>query len=272
MRKTLFQAGTLLSLVLLPAASVLGQAVYGGIVGTVTDSSGAAVPKANVTIADTGKGVSFNTTTNESGNYSQTHLIAGLYEVRVEASAAPTVNIDNVTPASPVAGQPVSFTVSTTSGNTSAARQVQTLEVNFGDGTSEVRSNVTGTTAFTHTYQREGGYTITARAVDVAGNTGVTSRAILVARQQLPTVSITAPATATTTTPVSITTTAGTTATNAQITNVRVTLQDGTVIYNGSSAGSFNYLFSTAGTYTLTAVATDSNGNTATAQTQTKVN
>ncbi len=86
MRKVLLYVGTLLLLVLLPAANVMAQAVYGSIVGTVTDPSGAAMPKATVTIADTGKGVSYNATTNESGNYSQTHLIAGVYEVRVQAS------------------------------------------------------------------------------------------------------------------------------------------------------------------------------------------
>src|SRR5581483_2325273 len=67
-------------------APAVGQAVYGSISGTVTDSTGAAVPRAKVTITDTGKGVSFVATTNESGNYSQTHLIVGNYEVRVEAS------------------------------------------------------------------------------------------------------------------------------------------------------------------------------------------
>ena len=85
MSKTLFSVGMLLSLVLWTPATVMGQAVYGSIVGTVNDSSGAAVPKAKVTIADVERGVSNNTTTNDSGNYSQTHLTAGVYEVRVEA-------------------------------------------------------------------------------------------------------------------------------------------------------------------------------------------
>jgi hypothetical protein len=62
-----------------------GQAVYGGISGNVTDASGAAVPRANVTIKDLGKGVSYNTITNDSGNYSQGHLIVRNYSVRVEA-------------------------------------------------------------------------------------------------------------------------------------------------------------------------------------------
>jgi hypothetical protein len=84
MRNPLFNVPTLLLLLgLLPGASIRAQAVYGSIVGTVTDPSGGAIAKATVTIADTGKGVNFSTTTNESGNYSQTHLIAGVYEVRV---------------------------------------------------------------------------------------------------------------------------------------------------------------------------------------------
>src|SRR4051795_8084692 len=85
-KKALFNVRMLLLLLgLLQGATVRAQAVYGSIVGTVTDPSGGAIAKANVTIADTGKGVTFNATTNESGNFSQTHLIAGVYEVRVTA-------------------------------------------------------------------------------------------------------------------------------------------------------------------------------------------
>jgi hypothetical protein len=62
-----------------------GQAVFGGIVGNVTDPSGSAVVGAKVTITDTGKGITYNTLTNDSGNYSQSHLIVGVYEVRIES-------------------------------------------------------------------------------------------------------------------------------------------------------------------------------------------
>jgi hypothetical protein len=65
--------------------AAFGQAVYGSISGTVTDPSGAAVPRAKVVITDVGKGVTYNTVTNESGNYTQPHLIVGTYSVRVEA-------------------------------------------------------------------------------------------------------------------------------------------------------------------------------------------
>jgi hypothetical protein len=62
------------------------QAVYGGIIGTVTDPQGAAVANAKVTVLDEGKGTSDTYTSNESGNYSAGHLIAGTYTVRVEAA------------------------------------------------------------------------------------------------------------------------------------------------------------------------------------------
>ncbi len=61
------------------------QAVFGSIFGTVTDPSGAAVPNAKVTVTDTSKGTSEETTTNEAGNYSVTHLIPDNYSVRFEA-------------------------------------------------------------------------------------------------------------------------------------------------------------------------------------------
>ncbi len=77
-------------LALLSSTTALGQAVYGNIVGTVTDPSGAAVPNARVTITDTSRGVSVSTTTNESGNFTQRSLIVGRYQVRVEAQGFKT--------------------------------------------------------------------------------------------------------------------------------------------------------------------------------------
>src|SRR5262245_47680280 len=70
--------------VLVPTPT-LAQAVYGSIFGTVTDQSGAAVVGARLTVTATQKGTKFETTTNESGNYTVTHLIPGQYDVRSEA-------------------------------------------------------------------------------------------------------------------------------------------------------------------------------------------
>src|SRR5581483_4893345 len=65
----------LLGLLLLLPWQSFGQAVYGSIFGTVTDPTGAVIPNAKVTVTDVRKGTSDVYTTNESGNYSATHLI-----------------------------------------------------------------------------------------------------------------------------------------------------------------------------------------------------
>lgn len=60
------------------------QAVSGTILGTVTDSTGAVVNDAKVTIHNIDQNVTYTTTTNESGNYIQAQLLPGRYEVTVE--------------------------------------------------------------------------------------------------------------------------------------------------------------------------------------------
>jgi hypothetical protein len=80
------------ALVLLAAVCLLslspaafGQAVYGSIYGTVTDSTGAAVPDATVTVTDEAKGTSVNVQSNGSGDFTIEHLIPDVYDVKVEA-------------------------------------------------------------------------------------------------------------------------------------------------------------------------------------------
>jgi len=68
------------------APNAFGQAVYGSILGTVTDPSGAAVAGATVVVTSVGKNTTSSVTTNESGNYSATHLIPDVYSVRVESA------------------------------------------------------------------------------------------------------------------------------------------------------------------------------------------
>jgi len=81
---------------LLSTSQLWAQAVYGTIVGTVTDATGAAVANAKVTITDIGRDVTQTTTTNDSGNFSQRFLIAGRYRVRVEAQGFKAYVQDNV--------------------------------------------------------------------------------------------------------------------------------------------------------------------------------
>jgi len=76
--------------------SALGQAVYGSILGSVTDPSGAAVNGAKVTVTSQSKNVSTETTSNDSGNYDVTHLIPDVYVVRIEATGFKTLEYKNI--------------------------------------------------------------------------------------------------------------------------------------------------------------------------------
>src|SRR5438105_7202052 len=77
-------------------ASAFGQAVYGSILGTITDPSGAAVAGAQVTVTSVGKGTTAQATTNADGNYSVTHLIPDVYNVKAEAPGFKAFQTANV--------------------------------------------------------------------------------------------------------------------------------------------------------------------------------
>jgi hypothetical protein len=63
---------------------VMGQAVNATLLGTITDSSGAAVANAKVTITETSTGISHASQTNDSGNYVFPDLPPGTYKVVAE--------------------------------------------------------------------------------------------------------------------------------------------------------------------------------------------
>ena len=98
MRKYFILSATLVVALLfsLSASRASAQAVYGSILGTVTDPQGAAVSGAKVTVTDENKGTTQETTTNSSGNYSVTHLIPDTYSVKVEAQGFKLVQQKNV--------------------------------------------------------------------------------------------------------------------------------------------------------------------------------
>lgn len=72
-----------LTLCALPAAA---QVLYGTIVGTVSDPTGAAVPKATVTVVNTATGMTREVTTDDTGYFSIPNLLQGTYDVSVTAS------------------------------------------------------------------------------------------------------------------------------------------------------------------------------------------
>ena len=253
--------------------------------GTVTvaaqvlDPSGNPLPGVNVSFATDAGQLNPTTSLSDSNGIARTQLTTSqtskvtatagtaTKDVTVTVSTAPALQID-ASPNPATEGTPVSITVTATSGNTTAPRQVQTLTVDFGDGTAETRSNVTGTAAYTHVY-RAGGFTITATATDVAGNTGVASRALTVNAATLPTVTVTAnpnpvPNSSNGLTTLSISASSGA----APLRNVTMRLPNGEVIYSGTGNGSVAYRFTGGpGAYSVIGTATDANGNTGTTTT-----
>lgn len=73
-----------LSLLILWTTSGWAQKDTGSIVGTVKDPSGAVVPNANVTVNDVEHGQTFNTKTNNEGEFVASPLRVGRYTVTVE--------------------------------------------------------------------------------------------------------------------------------------------------------------------------------------------
>lgn len=73
------------------------QAVFGSIVGTVADPTGAVIPKATVTVTDVNKGISQTTTTNGTGGYMVMRLIPDTYSVKAEASGFTAAESPQVT-------------------------------------------------------------------------------------------------------------------------------------------------------------------------------
>jgi hypothetical protein len=69
------------------------QTVTGSVGGTVTDSSGAVVPNAQVTAHNTATGVDTQATTNGAGIYSIRFLPIGVYEVTVQAPGFATAKL-----------------------------------------------------------------------------------------------------------------------------------------------------------------------------------
>jgi hypothetical protein len=77
---------------------VLAQSInQGQIRGTITDSSGAIVAGAKVTITDVGTNISQTTTSNATGTYAFTALRASDYKLLVEATAFGAIEKDGIT-------------------------------------------------------------------------------------------------------------------------------------------------------------------------------
>ena len=75
------------TVLLMMAGRLFAQAgATGTILGTVTDSSGAIIPNAKVTVTNTETNVDFRTVTSSAGDFNAPALNPGHYKVTVEAT------------------------------------------------------------------------------------------------------------------------------------------------------------------------------------------
>ena len=86
----------MLSVLLLAAAPLLAQSDRGQITGTVTDTKGAVVPGAQITVTDLNTGEMRKTTSSGQGDFTVPQLKADPYRVVVEQQGFKTATVDNV--------------------------------------------------------------------------------------------------------------------------------------------------------------------------------
>jgi hypothetical protein len=90
--KFLAIALALVCLIALPSVNLLGQAISGNLVGSVSDSTGAAVANADVEATNVGTNVTSKATTNGSGEYRIDNLIPGSYRVTAKSTGFKTIS------------------------------------------------------------------------------------------------------------------------------------------------------------------------------------
>ena len=87
----------LLTLALGLTPSSFGQGITGSIAGTVTDSSGAGVPGATVTVREVDTNAARVVTTSDIGSYTVTQLAPGSYSVKVDKTGFKTFQQNDIT-------------------------------------------------------------------------------------------------------------------------------------------------------------------------------
>ncbi len=169
----------------------------------VEDVSGVGLPAVPVLFTTTRGTLNPGTVTTGSDGTATTTLTTA-QEATVTASAAgktatalitisPRTGITITPPTGQIAaGTPTSFTVAV-----GATASITNVTLDFGDGRSQNLGPITGTATIPHTYQDEGTFTVSATASDASGCSERVSTAVTILPAQPPTVTITAPQSAT---------------------------------------------------------------------------
>jgi hypothetical protein len=135
-KRSLRNAAWVAALALFAVAGAWAQAVSGSISGTVTDSTGASVPGAAVTLTNTDRGLLVRTlTTNQAGFFAAPSLPLGMYTVKVEAQG---FKVDEVTGLNLHVNDALTVNRKLLIGSTSQAVSVRAdaIQLNFQDASS----------------------------------------------------------------------------------------------------------------------------------------
>jgi PKD repeat protein len=228
-----------------------------------TDASGSAQ-----TTLTTNKTAKVTATVGVSSGTGTGAVTAPTGSVTINVNVAATISVGTPSPAAPTVGIPVTFPLTITP-NANGSPIVRVI-VDFGDGSPAVTFQGTPTSA-THTYNSAGSFTVRATAVDALGDTAAASGSVTVGPRPQPTITISASANATAGIPTTFTLTVQPAAnSNTIVTDVTLDFGDGTgAVSLGAASGTITaqHVYEKGGTYTVTAVARDSNGGTASTST-----
>jgi hypothetical protein len=123
--------------IFLSSAARLQAQVENGISGTITDSSGAVIPNAQITVSNDATGVTAKATTSSAGTFTLVGLNPGKYSVTVEAAAFKTVATNLTVEVAKM---------STVSFQMSPGATTETVQVKEGDVLLNTTSPTLGTT------------------------------------------------------------------------------------------------------------------------------
>jgi plastocyanin len=177
-------------------------------------------------------------------------------QATVNVVSVPSASIQ-VNPQTPTAGQPVTITITPSTGTN--ANPIQNVIVELGDGTRHNLGAIAGATQVAHIYSQQGSYTISVTVVDNEGRSSTASAVVVVQRPTLALSFMMAPASGRVGTPVTFTV-AVANSTGVPISGITLNFGDGTSALLGPSGGSTQHTYTSAGTYTVRATATDSAG------------
>jgi hypothetical protein len=189
-------------------------------------------------------------------------------QVVVTGPGAPSISV--AATGRPVANSPTTFTI-TTAPPPGTNATITNVQVDFGDNTTVVNLGaVPGSATTQHVYASARTYTVSATATASNGGAATASTQVVVAAPPSPSISIAVSANPVTGRATTFTiTTAPAPGSGTTIQNVRVDFGDNTALNLGAVAGTATtqHVYTAAATYNVSAIASDTGGGTATANT-----